>query len=486
MTSSDYSKDTALQQLAEFEEAAVRALAVYREHAEQCAHADGRATGWAPVSDILESLDAEQWIDQGGMNAESFDEFLRTYLDHSVKFRDPRYMAHQVSVPDYPAALGALINGVTNNPMAIYEMGSAAASLEFAVINWMLRKVGWPEQTLSQDPDVEPTAGGVMTHGGSLANLTALLAARARIAPDAWKQGVPGDLAVLVPASSHYSNDRAVSILGLGSDAVYKLEVDDFGVVRPDRLDDALARVKKDGRRCMALIANACSTATGLHDPLRLIGDFCAQHSIWFHADACHGASALMSPAQKHHLDGIELADSIVWDTHKMMQVPVLSAAVLLRDVTDFDRAFHQEASYLAYGESGDNYDTVMRTVECTRSAMAFKVFLNLAWRGEQALGEYVHQRYQATQQFYDVIKNRPGFTCPYRPETNILCFRYGHDDRVQERVRDHLMRSGQFHITSTLLNQKRYLRLTVMNRLTDIDTVNRLLDAIEASAAEL
>ncbi|MFK8032020.1 MAG: aspartate aminotransferase family protein [Gammaproteobacteria bacterium] len=481
-----YTKETALEQLAEFERSAVQALATFRSHAEESTRGEGRATGWAPINEILESLKVDHWIDSGGMDEHSFDEFLQQFMQYTVKFRDPRYIAHQVSVPDYPSALAALINGVSNNPMGIYEMGSAAATLEYAVINWMLRKVGWPEQVLTAQPDEPPTAGGVMTHGGSLANLTALLAARARIAPQAWKEGVPGDLAVLVPANSHYSNARAISILGLGSDAVYTLEVDDFGVVRPDRLDDALSRVRKDKRRCMALIANSCSTATGLHDPLRLIGEFCNEHNIWFHADACHGASALMSPSLKHHLDGIELADSIVWDTHKMMQVPVLSAAVLLRDVNDFDRAFHQEASYLAYGKGAENYDTITRTVECTRSGMAFKVFLNLAWRGEFALGEYVRERYLATQQFYDLIRQRKDFSCPYRPETNILCFRYGHDDALQERIRDHLMRSGQFHITSAVINNKRYLRLTVMNRLTDESTITSLLDAIESTAREL
>jgi L-2,4-diaminobutyrate decarboxylase len=159
---------------------------------------------------------------------------------------------------------------------------------------------------------------------------------------------------------------------------------------------------------------------------------------------------------------------------------------VLLKDGSGFDRAFHQEASYLAYGQSSDSYDTITRTVECTRSAMAFKVFLNLAWRGEHALGEYVRERYQAAQRFYEVIRKRPGFTCPYRPETNILCFRYGHDDALQERVRNHLMRTGQFHISSTMMNNQRHLRLTVMNRLTDVDTINSLLDAIEATAKEV
>ena len=474
-----YDLSTSLADVAEFEQAATIAIEKLRSHVEHSAQEQTPATGWAPVSDVIDQLLLKHWIDHGGMGTGEFSAFLDDYLTYSVQFRHPGYIAHQVSVPDYPAALGALINGVTNNPMGIYEMGAAAAAIEFEIINWMLRKVGWPQQKLGVS---EGTAGGVTTHGGSLANLTALLAARARIAPDAWDKGNPQDLAVLVPRTSHYSNGRAVSMLGLGQSAIYPLDVDDFGVINVDALEQGLARVKADNRRAMALVANACSTATGLHDALRPIGEFCNHHNIWFHADACHGATALLCPDLRYHLDGIELADSVAWDTHKMMQVPVLSAAVLFKDVEDFSRAFQLDASYLAFGQSAEHYDSIQRTIECTRSAMAFKIFLNLAWRGEAALGDYVQQQYAKAQEFYEQISNTPGFECPYKPETNILCFRYGANDDEQERIRTKLMQSGQFHITSAVVNSCRYLRLTVMNRLTNRDTIDALLKAIIAA----
>lgn len=490
MKPADYTTETAIADLIEYEQAATVALSELKTHIEQSTHRQTPATGWAPVTEVLNDLNVDHWINEGGMGVDDFQSFLRRYLDFSVKFRHPHYIAHQVSVPDYPAGLATLVNGLTNNPMGIYEMGSGAAALEYAVINWMLRKIGWPPQRLGGSKDQSVTAAGVFTHGGSLANLTAMLAARARIAPEAWVEGNPSDLAVLVPASSHYSNARGLSIMGLGSNSLYKLEVDANGVIIPERMAATLQRLKDDGKRCMALIANVCSTATGLHDPLIPISDFCEEHNIWLHADACHGATALLNDETKKLLTGIERADSVVWDTHKMMQVPVLSAALLLKDGRNFDRAFDQDASYLAYGKSVDDYDTITRTVECTRTAMGFKVFLNLAWRGEAALGEYVRDRYAKTRQFYELIKARDGFTCPYEPETNILCFRFGNEDagsdELQERIRDHLMRAGKFHITSAVLNGKRHLRITVMNRLTDIETINDLLDAIEATAKEL
>ncbi len=399
--------------------------------------------------------------------------------------RHPRYIAHQVSVPDYSGALAAIVNGVVNNPMAVYEMGPSAATLEFAVVNWMLEKVGFVPQPLPGDA-AGRHGGGVLTHGGSLANLTSLLAARARVAPDAWESGTPHDLAVLVPRGSHYSVARAVSILGLGSRAIYPLEVDRHGVVDPAALAPALARLHDDGRRCMAVVANACATATGLHDPLRPIGEFCAEHELWFHADACHGATALLSDAERHHLDGIELADSIVWDAHKMMQVPVLCAAVLFRDGRDFGRAFQQQASYLAMEQTRDTYTTMPRAVECTKASLGLKVFLTVAWRGERGLGDYVAGRYAAARRFAERIAQRPGFSVPYAPQSNILCFRYGDDDALMEAIREHLLRSRRFHITSAELGGRRHLRLTVMNARTDEVTIDALLDALEETGAAL
>ncbi len=469
-----------------FEAAVGDATRALRQHIERNSRGDAAATGYAPLGEVFKQLEVAKWLPHGGMDRSSFNEFLTRYLKHSVRLHHPRYIAHQVGIPDYPGALAALINGVVNNPMAIYEMGPSAATLEFAVINWMLEKIGWPIQPMTGAADGTTHGAGVLTHGGSLANLTALLAARARVAPEAWDNGTPHDLAVLAPANCHYSVARAISILGLGANALYPLAVTPTGVVIPEKMEDALQRVKLDGRRVMAVIGNACSTATGLHDPLVEMGEFCQTHKLWFHVDACHGATALLSRNARHYLDGIELGDSVVWDAHKMMQVPVLCAALLLKDAGDFDRAFHQDASYLAFGHDRDAYDSLPRAVECTKASLGLKIFLNLAFRGEQALGDYVDDRYAMAAKAYDIIAARPGFSCPYEPESNILCFRYGDDDELQVKIRDELVRQRTFHLTSASVHGKTYLRITVMNKHTDATTIEVMLDAIALMAKEL
>jgi L-2,4-diaminobutyrate decarboxylase len=426
------------------------------------------------IGELIEELDLRRLIREGGLDGERFEDWLATMLARSTRLHHPGELAHQVVPPDGPAAVSDLVQGVINQPMSIYEMGPAANAIEAVVIEWMTERVGWEEG-----------AGGVLTHGGSLANLTALLAARAAAAPEAWLQGVDGTLAVLAPASAHYSIKRSVAMLGLGEQAVIPLEVDEYERIVPGALGQALERAEEAGRRPMALVAAAAATSTGLHDDLEAIGAFCGEHGIWFHVDAAHGASALLSPAHRHLLRGLELADSTVWDAHKMLRTSTLCAAVLVRESERLDAAFRQQASYLIYEESEEAGPTLLgRQVECTKSALGMKVLLNLAVRGESGIGEYVAEQYGKTLRFWELISARDGFECLCRPESNILCFRYGRDSALQVALRERLVEQRRFHLSSTEVHGERWLRLTVMAPATDERTIEELLDAIEEVAA--
>ena len=237
----------------------------------------------------------------------------------------------------------------------------------------------------------------------------------------------------------------------------------------------------------MALVAAACATSTGLHDDLQAVGRFCRERGIWFHVDAAHGASALLSPGHRRLLRGIESADSVVWDAHKMLRTSGLCAAVLVRDARRLEAAFQQEAAYLIYDhDAGEPQpDLLGRQVECTKAPLGLKIFLNLAWRGERWLGEYVGAQYDKTARFFDLIEAREGFHCLCPPESNILCFRYGDDSALQVALRERLVAEGRFHLSSTEIGGRRWLRMAVMAPATDEATVEGLLDAIERVASE-
>jgi L-2,4-diaminobutyrate decarboxylase len=453
----------------DYSHAAHRAVDLLAEYVEESRAGVGPVTAQPDPDELAAELELERWIRQGGMDADALAAWLPRYLEATVRLHHPGSMAHQVASPSTGAALADLVHGATNNPMAKYEMGAAGATIEREVVCWMLEKVGF-------DRDA---AGGVLTHGGSIANLTALLAARAHVAPDAWQAGVPGDLALLAPRSVHYSITRAAAILGLGEQAVIALDVDDLERIRPENLTDALYRCAAAGRRPLALVATAPATSTGLHDDLTSIGEFCAEHGIWFHVDAAHGGSALLSERQRDLLAGIERADSVVWDAHKMLRTTALCAAVLVRRAGDLPAAFQQHADYIFDDHDAIGFDLVDRALETTKTTLGLKLFLSLAWAGERGLGEYVASRYELTRRFHDALSREPGITCPYAPESNIVCFRVEGCDQLD--LREQIVADGRLHISSTTIAGERYLRLVITGPDTSEATLEELLGILGA-----
>jgi L-2,4-diaminobutyrate decarboxylase len=440
----------------------------------------------AKIGELIAELGLARHVTAGGLTGEGLAGFVARYLSSTTRLHHPGYLAHQVAVPHQAGALAALIDGFTNNPMAIYEMGPGAASIEYFIINWLLERVGWrPSPLPGQGDGDQAYGGGVLTHGGSLANLTALVAARSRLAPTAWRDGNPGDLALLAPPDCHYSVARAVGILGLGSRAMYPVAVDARGVIVPDRLPAALDRLVRDGKRAVALIANAGSTAVGLYDPLREIGEFCRERGLWLHIDGAHGASALLSETHRAKLQGIELADSLVWDAHKLMRTPNVCTALLVRDRRTLDGAFQQEANYLFHEKEQPGYDFIHRTVECTKAGLGLKLFAVLAALGERGLAGYIDHQFAVTMEAYEYIRHLPDFECAVEPQANILCFRTQGDDGEQLRLRDRLIAEGAFYLSTACFNGKRYLRLVLMHPETAVEDIRRLIGQIRTLLAE-
>jgi L-2,4-diaminobutyrate decarboxylase len=452
--------------------------------------AKGKALIQNSPESIAEQLDLEKWVKEGGLNAASVDDFIEKYLLNSQHIHHPHYIGHQVAVPQISSGIADFIHGVINNPMAIYEMGPSAAVIELFIINWMLEKVGWFKgSSLKNFSRIEGNGGGVLTHGGSLANLTALSAARSYIAPEAWTEGTPDDLVVLAPEEAHYSISRSISIMGMGQKSLIPVSVNQLKIMDPDALLPTLRKVRNNGKRVMAVVANACTTATGLYDPIDEIGQFCEEHNLWFHVDAAHGASAILSNSKKYLLKGIERADSLIWDAHKMMQTASLCTAVLFKDRLVMESTFRQKGSYLFYKNEKIGYDALPYTIECTKAAIGTKLFWALAAEGEKGVADYIDKTFDLAQKFYLLIDATSNFSCLCKPESNILCFEYtkfDSDNNFQLALRSELINRGNFYITSTEINNKRYLRLTVMNKLTNVEHIKLLLKEIVIIAKEL
>ncbi len=443
-----------------------------------------------PAALLAEEMHIKEWIEKGGLSDKNVETFLDVYLEHSQHMHSPRYIGHQVSSHHLASGIADFIHGAINNPMAIYEMGPSAAVVERVMINWMLDKAGWlPSGDLYDFSYQEQKGDGVFTHGGSMANLTALLGARAAIAPEAWKEGTPKDLVVLAPEVSHYSISRAISILGLGQNNIISIPVDDEERMQPNALKNEIENQLSAGKRIMAVVANACATTTGLYDPLNEIGEICSTFNVWFHIDGAHGASALVSQKYRKYMKGVEYADSMIWDTHKMLRTTTLSAAVLFRNAQHMIDAFQQKGSYLFHEKENVGFDVMPYTIECTKAPLATKLFWVLAAEGEKGMEDYIDHQFDLTKQIRDYIKSQEDFECPYETEANILCFRYiGNDstNAFQLKIRNAIVTQGKFYITSAEFKGIRYLRFTVINERTKLKDIEVLVHDVRQIAQSL
>ena len=465
--------------------------ASFRERAGEVAellagHLDGVAQG--PVLGTTSPVELEARFGAlepaGSGGAELLGELERVVAG-AQHVQHPRFVGHQVAAPLPTAALVAFAGAVLNNSSAVFEMGPVGVVMERRVVRFMTDAVGWGE-----------SAGGVLTHGGSIGNLTALLAMRqvvgARRGEGAgpWAEG-GANFAVLTSAESHYCIDRAARIMGWGAGGVAQVRARADGTLDLADLPRALHAARAQGREVLGVAASACNTALGAFDDLEALADFCGEHDLWLHVDAAHGGPFLLSAATRDRLAGIERADSVVWDLHKMMLMPSLITGVLFRDGHHAAAALAQDASYLFEPGEAAAYDLGHSTLECTKPTIGVTAYLTLAVHGAEVFGRYVERCCALTSAFAEAVRAHPRFALAAEPQGNIACFRHiGADgagpeasDALQERLRAELVASGAFYIVLATVGGRRLLRTTLIHPATTLGDLRELLEQLDSLA---
>ena len=424
---------------------------------------EGLVLPWTPPGEATWDLAPGELVDD-----------LMSVARASTALAHPHCMAHQVPPPLPAAVLAETVAALLNNGMAVYEMGPASTPIELTVVAWMCRVLGLPAE-----------AGGVLTSGGSVGNLTALLAMRqAHAGFDVWKQGAHGgpQLAVVVSSDAHYSIARTLRVMGWGDAGVISAEID--GAHRMTRAAVEAALDTAGDRRVIGIVASAGSTATGAFDPLPELAELAAERGLWLHVDAAHGGGFALS-SHRDKLDGIERADSVVFDAHKQLMMPALITAVLFRRGDHAYEAFAQQASYLFAGKPPAEtwWDLGQRTLECTKRAMALELWTTLRTRGEAWFGEVIDRQVALTRLLADKVAASPDFELALPPEGNIICYRHrGGGDEHNRALRQRVVEDGRFYIVGTQLPRGYFLRSTIMNPLIE----ERDLDALLAHLRDL
>jgi L-2,4-diaminobutyrate decarboxylase len=269
--------------------------------------------------------------------------------------------------------------------------------------------------------------------------------------------------------------------MGWGEGGAIAAQVDANHRLTAEAVATALRAASDRGRRVIGIVAAAGSTATGAFDPLDELADLAAAEALWLHVDAAHGGGVALSPEHRGKLAGIERADSVVWDMHKLLMMPALVTAVLFKHEAHAYEAFAQRASYLFADARPETHwwDLGTRTLECTKRAMAIELWTALRAHGEAWFGAVIDRQVALTRAFAARLAAAPDFELLQPPELNIVCYRMrGVDNRA---LRQRVVEDGRWYVVGTELAGAYWLRSTIMNPLIEEDDFDRLLDHLRA-----
>lgn len=464
--------------------AAALMLGLATEYFESTGRGEGVVSSGLPFEEIAARFD-EPLPETGRALPDIAEQVRRGVMADANRLAHPMYMGHQVSAPIPAAVWTDAVISALNQSLAVEEMSPTLTALETRVVRWMCDAAGYPAES-----------GGTLTSGGTEATFTALLAARAAALPDSWTAGLGEHRPVVVCGEhTHYAVTRAVAELGLGMRSAFVIPSAGY---RMDAaaLERELDRLSALGVAVMAVVATAGHTATGAFDDLDTIGRMCDERGLWLHIDGAHGATALLSDRHRHRVRGIERARSIAWDAHKMMLLPLAAGMLLVRDERDLQGAFAQRAPYLFHATDASvrMRDQGVRSFQCSRRADVLKLWVTLQRLGRRGVAALHDHLCDLAAAMHAEIERRPDFTLLHAPESNILCFRYVGQppwdddtlDAINLEVRERYNRSGAGWITTTVLDGRRVLRVTMMNPRTTVAHVHALVAGLASVAAEV
>jgi aromatic-L-amino-acid decarboxylase len=398
---------------------------------------------------------------------EALDDTARI-LDESIAQPRPRYFA-------FIGSSGLEIGTIADLLAHTYDINlavdaRAATQIEEQAVRWVSEFIGYP------------ATNGAFTSGGTISNVTALAAARERAAPGSRAAGLGGSrVAVYCSAEIHYSITRAVELLGIGSDNLHDLPIDEAHRMRPDALAETLDRDRAAGITPIAVVATAGTTLTGAIDPIDAIADVCAERGVWLHVDGAYGAPAASVPDVAPRFAGIERADSISVDAHKWLYLPKACGVVLVRRADALTSAFAHEQGYLPHQQH--ELHAVDITLEYSRPFRALKLWLAFRAHGAPQFREAIARNLREAELLYDRAREAQDFrTMSEAPQLSIVPIRHEREgvadlDAHNQALADAIQRDGRVYLASALIDGQVWLRPCFVNFRTTEEDVLAILD---------
>lgn len=393
----------------------------------------------------------------------------------------PGFLAYIPSCPTFPALLGDWIATGYNFFAGVWPVAAGPNQVEMVVLEWFRQWMGMPEGS-----------SGLLTSGGSGANLTALVAAR----HNAVEKGKDiRKLTVYVSAQAHSSVVRAAWIAGISRENVRTVAMDDLFRIDVGALKRAVAEDRAGGLEPFAIVASAGTTNTGSVDPLNAIADYCEAESLWFHVDAAYAGFAALSDEGRKMLTGIGRADSLTLDPHKWLFVPFECGCLMVRDPSILEDAFRIMPEYLKDVQPGEEeVNFADRGEQLTRYSRALKIWMSVSYFGTDAIRDEIDNAFRRARLLESLVQNSGNFETLCAAQFGIFCFRArpgsvaeNELDALNERINRRIASGGRFLISSTRLRGRFSLRMCTLGFRTTDDDIRALFAELEqALAAEV
>ncbi|XP_043497787.1 acidic amino acid decarboxylase GADL1 isoform X1 [Polistes fuscatus] len=356
-----------------------------------------------------------------GSTSEEIEAIIRKIIKYSVKTFSPNFHNQLFAGVDKYGLVGSWLTEVLNTSQYTYEVGPVFTLIEQEIINECLKLVDYPPT---------PDADGILCPGGSISNMYAMVMARYKILPDIKKKGSSAfpPLACFTSEEGHYSIMKAAHWLGIGTDQIYKIKTDELGKMIPTELRNAIKEAKSNKKLPFFVNATCGTTVLGAFDPLPEIAKICKDESLWMHVDACLGGTLLLCHSYRDRLSGIELSDSVSWNPHKMLGVPLQCSIFLVKGKKALHETNCAGAKYLFQQDKfyDVSYDTGDKSVQCGRKVDAMKFWLMWKAHGTIGLNLSVQVAMSAAEYFRDRIKYIDGFRLVLpNYECSNICFWY-------------------------------------------------------------
>ena len=417
-------------------------------------------------------------------------EFRETIAPYPFGNGHPRFWGWVNSPPVVIGILAEAMAAAMNPSCA--GGNHAAIYVERLVLNWFKEMLGFPADSM-----------GLLVSGGSMASLIALAVARhVKAGFDVRRQGVQGaqrKLVLYLSEEGHGCLRKAAELMGIGSDNVHTVAVDERLCMRVDDLNDRLTEDLAQGYHPFAVVASTGTVNTGAIDPLREIADVCRRYSIWFHIDGAYGAPAILTRYYREELAAIALADSVGLDPHKWLSIPVEAGLVLVKNAGAMRDAFSLVAPYLRTdakltGVGGLPWFSEYGFQQ-TRGFRALKIWMALKHYGLAGYARMMEEHIELARYLHERITAASDLEAMAPPGLSIVCFRYKPDafqgaaaelNAVNHSLLERIQLSGRVFLSSTVLRGAFVLRACIVNYLTRRTDVDYLVDFVQEEGRAL